>query len=75
MLVDIRLSCISRSLCSTPLMLGSSVLPDGLLGYERLTECVEVLLILALLVQVAGGSERRTILIQPNQAIGRSRSC
>lgn len=75
MLVDARLSSIGSSLRRTPLVLWSAMLPDRLLGHEGLTESVDVLLILALLVQVACRRERRAVLIQSNQAIRSRRSC
>ena len=49
-------------------------MPYGLFWYELLMEGIDVLLVLALLVRVACGSQRWAVLIQPDESIGCRRS-
>lgn len=48
--------------------------PYCLFGYELLTESVDILLIFALLVGIADGRERGTVVVQAHQTVGRCRS-
>ena len=56
-------------------MLGRAVRSNCLLRYELLTEGIDVLLVFALFVEIAGRRKRRAIFIETYQAVGSSRTC